>query len=107
MSIGKRIVLNCLAAVVGVLALIFIYLTVNQSTKVTPTEKPVVLTGGPVEVISFDQDAGLKCGPDAELEGCAEELPELASPDAGSSVDAVVDAWVDPDAWTEMWGDLR
>lgn len=92
----------------GIMCLILIALVVQRGMQVTPTTKTATLTGGPIVfVVTEVPDAGPRCGPDAELEGCAEELPELSPHDAGVPADATVDAWVDPDAWTEMWGDLR
>ena len=104
----RRVGLNRILQAIGILLLVFVALVIQQGMKVTPVTKTVTLSGGPIELIIVNApDAGPRCGPDAELEGCAEELPELASHDAGVPADAEVDAWVDPDAWTEMWGDLR
>lgn len=104
----RRIGLDRALEGLGILLLVMVVLVVQRGMQATPGEKSVTLSGGPIQMSYLpDLDAGPRCGPDAELEGCAEELPELAPPDAGVVADAIVDAWMDPDAWTEMWGDLR
>ncbi len=104
----RRVGLERILQALGIMCLVFVALIVQRGMQVTPTTKTVTLTGGPIELVVIEvPDAGPRCGPDAELEGCAEELPELSPHDAGVPADATVDAWVDPDAWTEMWGDLR
>lgn len=104
----RRVSLDWVLQGLGILLLVIVALVVQKGMQVTPEVKSITLSGGPIELVSVSPpNAGPRCGPDAELEGCAEELPELAPQDAGVPADATVDAWVDPDAWTEMWGDLR
>lgn len=108
MSDNHRVKIDRALQGMGILLLILVALVVQIGIRATPDVKSVTLSGGPIELVAVNPfDAGPRCGPDAELEGCAEELPELAPHDAGVPADATVDAWVDPDAWTEMWGDLR
>ena len=101
LTIGALVILLLLVG--GVLLAIGQFMTLGIGMMSNTTEMKVMITGGPIQMSYLP---GLDAGVQA-LEACAEELPELPSPDAGVPIDATVDAWVNPDAWTEMWGDLR
>lgn len=98
---------SLLGAMLLTLLIVGLWSFCHENSHVMPTEKT---PPAPVSVeVNIPVDAGV-CGPDAELKEDGEVDDESFRVNLDAAIldidDAVIetpDAWVNPDAWTEMW----